>query len=108
MAERLNVCRSKEFNERLMATIHIRKRHHMDNQSVKQEVQKLADKLSQDLSAKYNWEGDRLVFKRSGANGHIDIVDGAVDIEIKLSMMLTPLKGKIEQTVADYLEERLS
>jgi len=80
----------------------------MDHAAVRKEVQNLADKLSKDLSAKYNWEGDRLVFKRSGASGHIDITESAVNIEIKLSMVLTPLKGKIEKTVNSYLEERLS
>ncbi len=91
-----------------MATIHIKKTHQLDNAKVRDEVQHLAEKLSQDLSAKYHWEGDRLVFKRSGASGHIDIIPGAVDIEIKLSMVLTPLKGKIEQTVNGYLDERLA
>ena len=91
-----------------MTTIHIQKEHQMDNATVRKTVETLADKLSKDLSAKYTWEGDRLVFKRSGASGHIDIRDGIVDIEIKLSMVLTPLKGKIEQTVAGYLDERLS
>jgi len=91
-----------------MATIHISKQYQMDHAAVRKEVQNLADKLSKDLSAKYNWEGDRLVFKRSGASGHIDITESAVNIEIKLSMVLTPLKGKIEKTVNSYLEERLS
>ena len=91
-----------------MATIHIQKEHHLDNKTVRKEVQNLAEKLSEDLSANYNWEGDRLLFKRSGASGHIDIGEGIIDVEIKLSMVLTPLKGKIEQTVNGYLEERLS
>ena len=90
-----------------MATIHIKRAHQLDNESVRKEIQNLADKLSEDLSATYNWEGDRLVFKRSGANGHIDIAEGEVDIEIKLNMMLTPLKGTIEKTVTSYLDERL-
>jgi putative polyhydroxyalkanoate system protein len=91
-----------------MATIHIQKKHHLDNAAVRKKVQELADKLSKDLSAKYNWEGDRLVFKRSGASGHIDIADGAIDVEIKLSMVLSPLRGKIEKTVSNYLNERLT
>jgi len=91
-----------------MATIHIKRQHHLDNATVRKEIQNLADKLSKDLSAKYNWEGDRLVFKRSGANGHIEISDGEVDIEIKLNMMLTPLKSTIEKTVTSYLDERLA
>ena len=91
-----------------MATIHIKKEHHKDNETVRTEVQNLAIKLSKKLSFEYSWEGDRLVFKRSGAIGHIDIGEGEVDIKIKLNMVLTPLKGKIEKTVTSYLDERLN
>ena len=91
-----------------MATIHISKQHNLDNETIRNEVQNLAEKLSEELSAKYDWEGDRLVFKRSGANGHIDISEGEIDIEIKLSLVLTPLKGTIEKTVNNYLDEHLA
>lgn len=91
-----------------MATIRIKREHHLDHETVRNEVQNLAEKLSKDLSAKYSWEGDRLVFKRSGASGHIDITENEVDIEIKLSMVLTPLKGTVEKTVINYLDEHLS
>lgn len=91
-----------------MATIHITKQHHLDKEQVKKEVQKLAEKLSEELSVETNWEKDRLTFKRTGASGHINLGEDEVDVEIKLSMVLKPLKGKIEQTVQDYLDERLS
>ena len=91
-----------------MATIRIKREHHLDHETVRNEVQNLAEQLSKDLSAKYSWEGDRLVFKRSGANGHIDIGEGEIDIEIKLSMVLTPLKGTVEKTVTSYLDEHLA
>jgi len=100
--------RSSLFDEINMASIRIKKTHQLDNAKVRDEIQHLADKLSQDLSAKYHWEGDRLVFKRSGASGHIDIKQGLVNVEIKLGLVLTPLKGKIEETVNSYLNERLT
>jgi putative polyhydroxyalkanoate system protein len=90
-----------------MATIHIKRKHQLDHETVKNEVQNLADKLSKELAASYKWQGDRLVFKRSGASGHIDISGNEVDVEIKLSMLLTPLKGTVEKTVTNYLDERL-
>ena len=31
-----------------------------------------------------------------------------LEVDIRLSMLLTPLKGKIEQTVNDYLDENLA
>lgn len=91
-----------------MAKIHIKKKHTVDHKTVKQEVQNLADKLSKELSANYEWKGDRLIFKRKGASGHIDINESEVDIEITLGLVLTPLKGTIEKTVTSYLDEHLA
>ena len=90
-----------------MATVKIKRKHQLDKDRVRDEVQNLAEKLAKELSANYQWQGDRLEFKRSGANGHIEIGDGMLDIEIKLNMLLTPLKSTIEKTVNDYLDERL-
>ena len=90
-----------------MATVQIKRKHQMDKDQVRDEIQNLADKLSKELSANYQWKGDRLEFKRSGANGYIVMHEGEVDIEIKLNMLLTPLKSTIEKTVNDYLDERL-
>ena len=52
-------------------------------------------------------EGERLEFKRSGANGFIEIGDHELEIEIKLGMLLTPLKSTIETKINDYLDEAL-
>lgn len=90
-----------------MATIHIKRAHHLDKKTVRQAVQNLAEKLGEDLSAEYSWENDRLIFKRSGASGHIDIFSGKVEIKIKLNLVLSPLKKNIEKTVTSYLDERL-
>lgn len=91
-----------------MATIHITRYHQLDNQTVSMKVQALADKLADDLSAKYKWEKDRLTFKRSGASGFILMRDGELKIEIKLGMLLIPLKSTIEKTVSNYLDEELA
>jgi len=91
-----------------MATIHITKTHQLDQQTVRTNVQELADMLAEKLSAEYQWEKDRLVFKRSGANGFVRIGNQEVEVEVKLGMLLRPLKGTIEKTIADYLEERLA
>ena len=91
-----------------MATIRIKRDHQLDHATVKQQVQELADKLSEELSVDYSWEKDRLVFKRSGANGFINIGKNDVEVEIKLNLLLSPMKGTIEKTVTSYLDERLS
>ena len=90
-----------------MAKIHNRREHRLDHAAARAEVQKLADKLAGELSASYKWSGDRLEFWRSGADGHVDVGDGVIEFEIKLGMLLTPLKGKIESTISDYLDQHL-
>jgi putative polyhydroxyalkanoate system protein len=91
-----------------MATIHITKSHQLDPETVRDSVQDLADTLAEKLSAEYTWEKDRLVFKRSGANGFVRIGDQELEIEVKLGMLLRPLKGTIEKTITDYLDQRLT
>ena len=91
-----------------MATIHITKAHQLDQKTVRNNVQELADMLTEKLSAEYTWEKDRLVFKRSGANGFVRLGDQELEIEVKLGMMLRPLKGTIEKTIIDYLDQRLT
>ena len=91
-----------------MAIVHLTKKHHLNDTQVRREVQDLADKLAEDLSANYSWEEDRLVFKRTGANGFVRLGEGELEVEVKLSALLSPLKRKIEKTVSTYLDERLA
>lgn len=91
-----------------VATIHITKSHQLDQQAVRDNVQDLADMLVEKLAADYRWEKDRLVFKRSGASGFVRIGDQEVEVQVKLGMLLTPLKGTIEKSIKDYLEQRLT
>ena len=91
-----------------MATIHITKSHQLGEEAVRANVQELADMLVDKLAAEYQWEKDRLVFKRSGANGFVRIGNQELEVEVKLGMLLTPLKGTIEKTITDYLEQRLT
>jgi len=90
-----------------MATIQIRRSHRLDQQHIREQVQNLADKLASELGADYLWQGDRLHFERSGAKGDIDIGDGYLEFNLKLGMLLSPLKGKIESSVVEYLDEHL-
>ncbi|MBD3671251.1 MAG: polyhydroxyalkanoic acid system family protein [Gammaproteobacteria bacterium] len=90
-----------------MAHIRINRAHSMDNKSIREEVQKLADKLSQELEARYQWNGDRLEFERSGASGFIAIGENNLNIELKLGMLLSPFKGKVEQSISEYLDRHL-
>ena len=91
-----------------MATIKVKRPHCLEPEEARSTVEKLANKLQEDLDAEYHWEGTTLVFTRTGASGHIDIGDREVQVEVRLGMLLGPLKGKIQKTIEDEIDQFLT
>ena len=91
-----------------MSNIHIRRRHQLPRAELRKRVEHLAEDLKSKLNADYAWKGDSLRFKRSGASGSIDIAEDAIELNIKLGMMLTPMKGKIEESIKKNLDLALN
>lgn len=91
-----------------MANIHIKRPHNLGIENARTEVEKLAQTLKSDLQADYKWSGDKLLFKRSGASGTIDVGSDYIDLDIRLSMALSLMKGKIEDTINNKLDSALS
>ncbi|MEA3413280.1 MAG: polyhydroxyalkanoic acid system family protein [Pseudomonadota bacterium] len=91
-----------------MANIHIKRKHTLPPEVVRARMEEIAEDLKKKLDADYAWEGDSLRFKRSGASGSIDMGDGFVELKIKLGMLLSPMKGKIEQTINKNIEVALT
>ena len=91
-----------------MSSIHIKRRHQLPRAELRKRVEHLAEDLKSKLNADYAWKGDSLRFKRSGASGSIDIAEDAIELKIKLGLMLTPMKGKIEVTIREYLDLALA
>jgi putative polyhydroxyalkanoate system protein len=90
-----------------MANIHITRRHALGLERARAEVQSIAETLAQDLHARYEWQGDELHFKRSGGSGRIAVDEDRIDLRIHLGLLLSPLKGTIEQTIHARLDEAL-
>ena len=86
-----------------MASIHIKRQHHLAQDEARQRVEEIARDLKQKLNADYAWKGDSLLFKRSGASGSIDLNGDSIELKIKLGMMLAPMKGKIEAAIREKL-----
>jgi len=72
---------------------------------VKADVQDLADRLSEKFDLKCSWRGDNLEFKRTGAEGRIEVDARRVRLVMKLSLLLAPIKGEIEKRTSMYMDE---
>lgn len=90
-----------------MATIDIKRTHAVGKDKARAAAEQVAERLKDKIDATYRWDGDDLRFERSGAKGRIAVTATEVRIEIDLSFLLRPLKGRIEEKANQYLDEYL-
>ena len=90
-----------------MATIHVHRDHTLGRDGARREVEQIALQLKEKMQATYRWEGDRLLFERTGADGVIDVGEKDVDVKLDLGFMLSPMKGMIQKQIEEYLDSRL-
>lgn len=90
-----------------MAAINIRRPHNLGREGAREAVEKIARELNSRLQVAHRWEGDSMVFNRSGADGRIHVDDREVVVDIKLGLMLSPMKGIIEDQIERYLDQTL-
>mgnify|MGYP001067292743 CR=1 FL=1 len=86
-----------------MASITIHRRHSLGLEQARGLVGELAQSLEEDLNATWRWQGDELRFERAGASGLVRIADDLLDVEVKLGVLLRPLRA----TIAAQINERL-
>lgn len=91
-----------------MSNIHVKHKHSLNPDEARKRVEEIAKELKKEYKIDYAWKGDRLLFKRTGAAGKLDLGDGFIDLDIKLGMVLAPLKGKIEKTIKQNIVAEMS
>lgn len=91
-----------------MSKIHVKHKHALSPKETRNRVEEIAKDLKKEYKIDYAWKGDRLLFRRSGAAGNLDLGDGFIELDIKLGLVLAPLKGKIEQAIKQNIAAKMS
>jgi putative polyhydroxyalkanoate system protein len=91
-----------------VARIHIEREHGLGLEEARRQIDQVAETLRDQLQARFHWEGDRLEFERSGARGVIEVAEDRVTLDIRLGLLLRPLKGTIERTITEQLDSHLA
>lgn len=91
-----------------MAHIQIRRGHNLGREAARARIEDLAPSLMDRLEARWFWDGDTLNFERSGASGCVNVGDDYVAFDLKLGMLLSAMKGSIEDAVHEKLEQTLA
>jgi len=89
-----------------MASIQIKQAFTMPYDELKEGLDQLAGKLGRQYQLDCNWDSeDCLCFKRSGADGQINIGDQEFELTVKLGMLMSAFKGTIEQEIQGFIDE---
>lgn len=91
-----------------MSTIRINKNHTLGLEQARQVADDLAADLAEKFSIDYGWDGDVLVFERTGVHGEIHVNGEAVDVHATLGFFLSYLKPAVEREIHHYLDEHFA
>jgi putative polyhydroxyalkanoate system protein len=90
-----------------MAEIKVVRKHRTTVAQAKKVAQKTADDLASEYDLKSEWQGDTLRFTRSGVDGSMAVSASEIRLDVKLGMLLSAFKHKIEQHIEHRLDELL-
>lgn len=88
-----------------MATISVSKRHHLSHKKAKAVAERLANDLEQRFDLAWSWQGDHVHFERPGVSGTMHVGTTDIRLDVKLGLLLTPLKPAIEREIHAQLDK---
>jgi putative polyhydroxyalkanoate system protein len=88
-----------------MPSISIAKPHALSHRKAKDVAERLAKDLQQRFDLAYAWDGDDVNFERSGVSGRMHVGRTTITLDVKLGLLLTPLKPAIEREIHAQLDK---
>lgn len=85
-----------------MADIRVERRHQIGKEAAKAAAVRIAERMQEKAQVKYRVNGDTIEFERTGASGRMTVGDDIVTVEVKLGLLLKPMRGFIEQKMDEY------
>jgi putative polyhydroxyalkanoate system protein len=92
------------LREARMATISIDRPHHLSQQKAKDLAERLARDLAQRFGLAWDWDGDDVRFRRPGVSGRMRVGETMLTLDVKLGLLLSPLKPTIEREIYAQLD----
>lgn len=91
-----------------MVSIHVTRQHQAGLALARAEVERIARRAREDHGADYAWDGDTLRFSHLGVVGHIAVSATAIDLRVRLGLVLAPLKTQIESVLVEKIDRALA
>ncbi|HEX7327399.1 MAG TPA: polyhydroxyalkanoic acid system family protein [Casimicrobiaceae bacterium] len=87
-----------------MASISISKRHSLTQRKARDAAERVAQDLEQRFDLAWSWEGDDVVFERTGLSGRMHVGAKEIRLDVKLGLLLSVLKPAFEREIHAQLD----
>lgn len=88
-----------------MAEISMKRKHGLeDADDVRSRIEGLAEKISDRLGGTWRWQGDEAVCAARGAEARVCYDAESISLDVKLPLMLRPLRGMLETKIEEYFD----
>ncbi len=91
-----------------MPKIDIHRPHQLSVVEARKVVDNVALRMQEKFGMTGQWQGDTFAFSRPGVSGTIAVGSDAIRVNAELGMMLSPLKGMVEQEIRRKLDEHFA
>jgi putative polyhydroxyalkanoate system protein len=91
-----------------MPVIDICRSHHGQPARARAALDEAARSLAASYGIRHRWEGERLLFERSGLRGHVDVGPSDLRLRIELGLLLGTLRPVIEREIERQLDQHLA
>jgi putative polyhydroxyalkanoate system protein len=91
-----------------MSKIDIHRAHHLPLADARAVIEKVATRIQEKFGTDNQWQGNTLQFARSGIKGAIEVKADEVHVTAELGMLLSAMKGTIEQEIGRKLDEHFA
>lgn len=91
-----------------MSTINISRKHPFSLDEARTRVDKLREGLKAKLGIDAQWQGDELKIDGKGAKGKVSVTEECVDVNLKLSFLLSAMAPKIEAKIQEGLDKAIN
>lgn len=88
-----------------MSHIVLKRVHGLGRRKAVKRLKELVAALHEEYEFEGTWKGQVLHLERGGATGLVQVSDDAVEIDVKLGLLLRPLRRTIEARIAARLDE---
>ena len=90
-----------------MNPIVVRHEHRLDDATARRMAETIAGRMRREFGGTFDWDGDTLRFRRTGASGHVDLGVSEITVHVDLGLLLRPFRSRIEREIHAYLDEHL-